>query len=44
MLTNELNIIMVAPRMIGKTSILAAMHEEFDKTWLLLDRLVKPVC
>ncbi|CAD5941316.1 hypothetical protein NO108_02316 [Planktothrix rubescens] len=33
MLTNELNIIMVAPRMIGKTSILAAMHEEFDKTF-----------
>jgi hypothetical protein len=31
--TNELNIIMVAPRMIGKTSLLAAMHEEFDKTF-----------
>ncbi|CAD5945887.1 hypothetical protein [Planktothrix agardhii] len=33
MRTNELNIIMVAPRMIGKTSLLAAMHEEFDKTF-----------
>ena len=33
MLTNELNIIMVAPRQIGKTSLLAAMHEEFDKTF-----------
>ncbi|CAD5927613.1 hypothetical protein NO365_01082 [Planktothrix agardhii] len=31
--TNELNIIMVAPRMIGKTSLLAAMHEEFHKTF-----------
>ncbi|MBG0749231.1 MAG: hypothetical protein I4E98_22055 [Planktothrix agardhii KL2] len=31
--TNELNIIMVAPRMIGKTSLLAAMHEEFDKSF-----------
>ncbi|MCB8777190.1 tropomyosin [Planktothrix agardhii 1032] len=33
MLTNELNIIMVAPRQIGKTSLLAAMHEEFHKTF-----------
>lgn len=33
MMTNELNIIMVAPRQIGKTSLLAAMHEEFDKTF-----------
>ncbi|CAD5954444.1 TRAFAC clade GTPase domain-containing protein [Planktothrix agardhii] len=33
MLTNELNIIMVAPRRIGKTSLLAAMHEEFHKTF-----------
>ena len=33
MQTNELNIIMVAPRQIGKTSLLAAMHEEFDKTF-----------
>ncbi|CAD5950363.1 TRAFAC clade GTPase domain-containing protein [Planktothrix agardhii] len=31
--TNELNIIMVAPRRIGKTSLLAAMHEEFHKTF-----------
>ena len=31
--TNELNIIMVAPRQIGKTSLLAAMHEEFHKTF-----------
>lgn len=29
----ELKIIMVAPRGIGKTSLLAAMHEEFDKTF-----------
>ena len=29
----ELNIIMVAPRGVGKTSLLAAMHEEFDKTF-----------
>ncbi|MTJ21595.1 hypothetical protein FJR06_09815 [Dolichospermum sp. UHCC 0352] len=29
----ELKIIMVAPRGIGKTSILAAMHEEFHKTF-----------
>ena len=29
----ELNIIMVATRGIGKTSLLAAMHEEFDKTF-----------
>jgi hypothetical protein len=29
----ELNIIMVAPRGMGKTSILAAMHEEFHKTF-----------
>jgi hypothetical protein len=33
MMTNELNIIMVAPRQIGKTSLLAAMHEEFHKTF-----------
>jgi hypothetical protein len=33
MQTNELNIIMVAPRQIGKTSLLAAMHEEFHKTF-----------
>jgi Double-GTPase 2 len=30
---NVLNIIMVAPRGVGKTSILAAMHQEFDKTF-----------
>jgi GTPase SAR1 family protein len=30
---DELKIIMVAPRGIGKTSLLAAMHEEFDKTF-----------
>ena len=30
---NELKIIMVAPRDIGKTSLLAAMHEEFHKTF-----------
>ena len=29
----ELNIIMLAPRGVGKTSLLAAMHEEFDKTF-----------
>lgn len=29
----ELKILMVAPRGIGKTSLLAAMHEEFDKTF-----------
>ncbi len=29
----ELNIIMVAPRGVGKTSLLAAMHEEFNKTF-----------
>ncbi|BAY96116.1 hypothetical protein NIES37_00420 [Tolypothrix tenuis PCC 7101] len=29
----ELNIIMVAPRGVGKTSLLAAIHEEFDKTF-----------
>ena len=29
----ELNVIMVAPRGIGKTSLLAAMHEEFNKTF-----------
>jgi Double-GTPase 2 len=29
----ELNIIMVAPRGVGKTSLLAAMHEEFDNTF-----------
>lgn len=29
----ELNIIMVAPRGVGKTSLLAAMNEEFDKTF-----------
>lgn len=29
----ELNIIIVAPRGVGKTSLLAAMHEEFDKTF-----------
>ena len=33
MLNDELNIIMVAPRKIGKTSLLAAMHEEFHKTF-----------
>lgn len=33
MMTNELNIIMVAPKQIGKTSLLAAMHEEFHKTF-----------
>ena len=32
-ISDELNIIMVAPRGVGKTSILAAMHEEFDKTF-----------
>jgi DNA-binding transcriptional MerR regulator len=31
--SNELKIIMVAPRRIGKTSLLAAMHEEFYKTF-----------
>ncbi len=31
--SNELKIIMVAPRGIGKTSLLAAMHEEFSKTF-----------
>jgi hypothetical protein len=31
--SNELKIIMVAPREIGKTSLLAAMHEEFHKTF-----------
>ncbi|QHV01328.1 TRAFAC clade GTPase domain-containing protein [Synechocystis sp. CACIAM 05] len=30
---NELKVIMVAPRNIGKTSLLAAMHEEFPKTF-----------
>jgi hypothetical protein len=30
---NELKVIMVAPRGIGKTSLLAAMHEEFPKTF-----------
>ncbi len=30
---NELKVIMVAPRGIGKTSLLAAMHEEFTKTF-----------
>ncbi len=30
---DELRIIMVAPRGIGKTSLLAAMHAEFDKTF-----------
>lgn len=29
----ELKIIMVAPKATGKTSLLAAMHEEFDKTF-----------
>lgn len=29
----ELNIIMVAPRGVGKTSFLASMHEEFNKTF-----------
>lgn len=29
----ELNIIMLAPRGVGKTSLLAAIHEEFDKTF-----------
>jgi Double-GTPase 2 len=29
----KLNIIMVAPRGVGKTSILAALHEEFNKTF-----------
>ncbi|MBW4593230.1 MAG: hypothetical protein KME46_09965 [Brasilonema angustatum HA4187-MV1] len=29
----ELNIIMLAPRGVGKTSLLAAMHEEFHKTF-----------
>jgi hypothetical protein len=29
----ELKIIMVAPKNAGKTSLLAAMHEEFDKTF-----------
>ena len=31
--TEELKILMVAPRGIGKTSLLAAMHEEFNKTF-----------
>jgi hypothetical protein len=31
--SEELKIIMVAPRGIGKTSILAAMYYEFDKTF-----------
>ena len=29
----KLNIIMVAPKGVGKTSLLAAMHEEFEKTF-----------
>lgn len=29
----ELNIVMVGPRGVGKTSLLAAMHEEFNKTF-----------